>query len=117
MPVARHRADRAVAACLVDLALWFMPPAPLPFELLLQCPPAALGVKVLGLGKGEALCAAKGEGSLADEQLVRRMLQDRARRPDRVSRAADPGNRAGPALAPVHPRRVHLLRAGCGEDG
>ena len=38
-----------------------------------------------------------------------------ARRQHRVFRPADAGDRAGPALAPVHHRGVHFLRAGGGE--
>ena len=45
------------------------------------------------------------------------MLHDRARRQDRVSRPEDAGDGAGPAVAPIHHRGVHLLRAGGGEDG
>ena len=49
--VARHRAHRAVAARLVDFHL-IRKTAPLPFQLLLQLPPAALGMEILALGEG-----------------------------------------------------------------
>ena len=48
---------------------------------------------------------------------MRRPLHHRARGEDRVFRAEDAGDRAGAAVAPVHDRGVHLLRAGGGEDG
>ena len=43
------------------------------------------------------------------------MLHHGARRQDRVLRPENAGDRAGPAVAPVHHRGVHFLRAGGGE--
>ena len=60
---------------------------------------------------------AEGERAVADQQHMRRVFHDRARRQHRVLRSADPGDGPGTAVAPLHDGSIHLLRAGGGEDG
>src|SRR5580700_10003952 len=115
VPVAGDRTDRAVPARLVMLYRVVRETAVLHFEGSPQGLPAALGIKIIGLGEGESLSAAEGEGALADQQYVRRTLHDSTSSQDRVLRAADAGHGAGPAVPAIHHGSIHLMRAGGGK--
>ena len=63
------------------------------------------------------MLAAHRERAVADQQHMRCALHDEPGGMYRVARPEDASNRAGAPVAPIHYRGVHLLLAGCGEDG
>ena len=86
------------------------------FELGVQRAPALFGVKIIGLGEGDALLAAKREGAFPNQKHMSRVFHYRTRCQNGIARSENGGYRTCAKIAAVHDRSIHFLGAGGRED-